>query len=423
MRRRLAILVLCAAGPGACPRDAVAAPPADAKARALVEAWFEAAPRDRAKAFEALAPYDELTPAEAEAWRKPLLALAAKGPRSPGKGRNHLYEKPERGLYLLGGVRRPGGGLVVALHGGGAGAGDAGEAASAFGGAVSSLGMWMAAPEVLEKTERGWTEPPETETFVMEMVETLKRTYRIDPNRVYLVGHSMGGYGTWTLGAVHADVFAGLAAFAGAPTCVRSEPGGPITQVQDGILPNLRNLPIYVYQSLDDRNVPPESNLFAVPELDRLAKEDPGGYEHVFEKVDGRGHGFPEKGPTPGMQWMAKHVREPRPKTVTWQPSRLGKRHFYWLWWDPPRLGDVVTAKVAGPNRFEVASSGEPAGLSILLDERLADLSKEVVVALNGKEAFRGVPRRSLRTMVKTAARNDADLLFVAEVPVARSDR
>jgi predicted esterase len=279
--------------------------------------------------------------------------------------------------------------------------------------------MLLVAPEVMKKTERGWTDPPETERFVMDLIETMKRTHRIDPNRIYMVGHSMGGYGTWTLGAVHADVFAGLAAFAGAPTCVRSQPGGPITAVEDGILPNLRNLPIFVYQSLDDANVPPESNLFAVPELDRLAREDPGGYEHLFEKVDGRGHAFPEKGPTPGMQWMAKHVREPRPKTVTWQPSRLWKKHFYWLWWDPPRLGTVVTARVAGRNRIDVTADGEAGGLSVLLDDRLVDLTQEVVVRLDGKETFRGIPKRSLTTMVKTAARSDADLLFVAEAPAS----
>jgi hypothetical protein len=229
----------------------------------------------------------------------------------------------------------------------------------------------------------------------------------------------MGGYGTWTLGSVYADAFAGLAAFAGAPTCTRTGPGAPISGVEDGILPNLRNLPIFVYQSLDDRNVPAESNEFATKELDRLAKEDPGGYEHVYERVDGRGHDFPKKGPEPGVAWAAKHVRNPRPTKVVWQPSRPWKTAFYWLSWERPALGVVVTAETKERNAFAVTSLGAVDGLSILLDERLADLDREVVVRLNGKETFRGVPKRSLRTMTRTAVeRADPAYVFLAEVPV-----
>ena len=422
LRAGAAALALCAflpaPGAGGLAPSAWAKPPADADARRLVEAVFSAAPPDRAKALAALAPVDALTPVEAEAWRKPLLALAAKGPKAPTKGKAFLYAKPERGLfYFSGGANQ--GGLLVALHGGGAGAGDAGGAASAFSGAAAGLKMWLAAPEVLDKTEHGWTDPPETERFVMDLVEQLKRAGKLDPNRIYLTGHSMGGYGTWTLGAVYADTFAGLAAFAGAPTCTRTGPSAPISGVQDGILPNLRNLPIFVYQSLDDRNVPAESNEFATAELDRLAKEDPGGYEHVYERVDGRGHDFPKKGPEPGVAWAAKHVRNPRPSKVVWQPSRAWKRNFYWLWWERPALGGTVTVETKARNAFEVSATGPVDGLTVLLDDRLADLSKEVVVKVNGKETFRGVPRLSLATMVRSAVeRNDADLLFVAEVPV-----
>ena len=414
------LALLLGIGPRGENRLAAAKPPGDADAKRLVEAVFAAAPADRAKALLALAPVDALTPAEAEAWRKPLLALAAKGPKAPTKGKNYLYDKPEKGLYFLSsGTSR--GGLLVALHGGGAGSGDAGSAASAFSGAASALKMWMCAPEVLEKTEHGWTDPPDTERFVMDLVEQLKRAGKLDPNHIVLAGHSMGGYGTWTLGAIYADTFAGLAAFAGAPTCTRTSTNAPISGVEEGILPNLRNLPIFVYQSLDDHNVPAESNEFATKELDRLSKEDPGGYEHVYERVDGRGHAFPEKGPEPGVAWAAKHVRNPRPTKIVWQPVRAWKTSFYWLAWDRPALGTLVTVETKAKNVFAVTSAGPVDGLSILLDDRLADLTKEVVVSMNGKESFRGVPRLSLTTMTRTALeRNDADLLFVAEVPVAR---
>jgi len=396
-----------------------ARPAGDAEARHLVEAAFAAPAAERGKALEALDALGPLAWADVEGWRKVLVGLQAKGPKAGAKARNFLYAKAERGLYLLGGKAGKGG-LLLALHGGGAGAGDAGQAASAFGGAASALQMLMAAPEVLEKTERGWTDPPSTEHFVIELLEALVRTNRIDPNRVVLTGHSMGGYGTWTIGAVHADRFAGLAAFAGAPTCARPAEGAPLADVEDGILPNLRNVPLFVYQSLDDRNVPAESNELATKELDRLAKEDPGGYLHTYERVDGRAHGFPEKGPGPGIEWAAKRPRDPRPKKIVWQPSRAWKHAFYWLWWERPTLGTVVTVESKGDNRFDVAATGPIVGLELLIDPRLVDVTKEVVVNVGGKEVWRGVPVPSLRTLVETAVeRADAEYVFAGKVPTA----
>ena len=54
--------------------------------------------------------------------------------------------------------------------------------------------------------------------------------YPVDTDRIYLTGLSMGGYGTWVVGAHHVDLFAGLAATAGAPTPV-SGPSGDIIDV------------------------------------------------------------------------------------------------------------------------------------------------------------------------------------------------
>ena len=62
----------------------------------------------------------------------------------------------------------------------------------------------------------------------MNVLAMMRNEFNVDPKRIYLTGHSMGGYGTWTLGAIHADLFAGLAAFAGAPSCYRKGGSGPI---------------------------------------------------------------------------------------------------------------------------------------------------------------------------------------------------
>jgi len=49
----------------------------------------------------------------------------------------------------------------------------------------------------------------------MEVLEIAQRTLGVDPTRVYLTGHSMGGHGTWSIGATYPDRFAAIGPSAG----------------------------------------------------------------------------------------------------------------------------------------------------------------------------------------------------------------
>ena len=49
----------------------------------------------------------------------------------------------------------------------------------------------------------------------MEVLDDASARFNADPSRTYLSGHSMGGHGTWGLGAYHAGRFAGIAPSAG----------------------------------------------------------------------------------------------------------------------------------------------------------------------------------------------------------------
>ena len=57
---------------------------------------------------------------------------------------------------------------------------------------------------------RGW-DPEALNALLDEMMSR----YRVDKERVYLTGLSMGGYGTWTLAAAHPDKFAAIAPICG----------------------------------------------------------------------------------------------------------------------------------------------------------------------------------------------------------------
>ncbi len=56
----------------------------------------------------------------------------------------------------------------------------------------------------------------------------------------------------------------------------------------------------------------------------------------------------------------------------------------------------------------------------MLLDDRLVDMKREVVVELGGEEVFRGVPERRLTTSQLTGLGNDPGLVFEARVAVGR---
>jgi predicted esterase len=401
--------------------------PSPLRVKEIVTRFFAARSEERgalaAELQKQLGAADLLTPADAKKWLPQVVeAMRApvKGARKlAATGTNYLYdEKTKRGKYIVQGDARAKR-LVICLHGGGEGEGSAESAVSGFGGAFHKLDKTVVIyPEVLEKTEHGWSDD-DTERFVLDLIEAARRTHPLDLNHVYLTGHSMGGYGTWTLGARYADLFGGLAAFAGAPTpYFDPKQPGHVIGIQDGVLPNLMNLPIFVYQSGDDHNVPPETNDFAMPELDRLrAATMNQGYEHVYERVEGRGHDFPAKGPAPGVEWATSHTRNPRPKKIVWQPVRAWKTNFYWLHWTRPSLGKTVTAEISAPNVIDVGGDASSKGLTLLLDDRMVDLAKEVVVKVDGKEVHRAVVPIRLSTMLETAAeRDDPDYVFGARI-------
>jgi len=314
--------------------------------KALVAEYFTADEARRGAIRVELKPVDVLTAEQVAGWRKVVTRIVSKGRRLKKRGTNYWYGKklPKQGKYMSGGSGR--GGLVIALHGGGKGQGDCGGAFSTFSSIAAKFKCACVAPEVLEKTERGWTTSG-TEEFVLELIEAAKRTWKIDPNRVYIVGHSMGGFGSWTLGAHHADLFAGAAPYAGGPVPITEGAAkyGKVLGLVDGVVPSLRNVALHVYQSLDDKNVPPDANIFA----NRMVleyKQEHGGYNYKYVQVDGRGHGAPPGGHKVGFAWLYKFERDPRPKYILWQPVLSYKRMFYWIWWDRPEARLEIIAKI-----------------------------------------------------------------------------
>jgi poly(3-hydroxybutyrate) depolymerase len=112
-----------------------------------------------------------------------------------------------------------------------------------------------------------------SEKDVMNVLALVRKEFNIDDKRIYLIGHSMGGGGTWHLGSKYPDVWAGLA------------PIAPAAFGQPTGLDKLKNIPVIVVQGDKDTLVRPEGTRRWVEKLKELK------ITHEYLEIAGAGHG------------------------------------------------------------------------------------------------------------------------------------
>ena len=88
--------------------------------------------------------------------------------------------------------------------------------------------------------------------YVMEVIDHVLNTLRIDRSRIYLTGMSMGGFGTWMLAQTYPDFFAAIA-----PVCGGGNPA-KAKDIADA------NLPVWAFHGDADRIVPASRSIAMV---------------------------------------------------------------------------------------------------------------------------------------------------------------
>lgn len=115
-------------------------------------------------------------------------------------------------------------------------------------------------------------QPNDTLRLTKEIVDTVQLMYPdIDPNRRYLTGLSMGGYGAWEMAERWPNYFAAAAPIAGA--------GDPSKAAR------LVNLPIWAFHGATDTAVPPSGSRDMINAIRKA-----GGHPRYTE-YPGQGHG------------------------------------------------------------------------------------------------------------------------------------
>ncbi|MCK4721577.1 prolyl oligopeptidase family serine peptidase, partial [bacterium] len=188
----------------------------------------------------------------------------------------------------------------------------------------------------------------------IEILDLVMEEYPIDPDRVYLIGHSMGGHGAWHIGTTHADRFAAIVPSAGwasfqlyMPWFLRADElyADPnLTRIfeqctnpdrTERLLPNLRNVPVLAVHGGDDDNVPPTHARLLIGTLERM------GYDARLWEESGQGHwwdahpGIPGSDCVDGLRirsFCHERVRDPAPRHVTFVSYDIGNNNSsYWI--------------------------------------------------------------------------------------------
>ncbi|MEO0070846.1 MAG: prolyl oligopeptidase family serine peptidase [candidate division WOR-3 bacterium] len=185
----------------------------------------------------------------------------------------------------------------------------------------------------------------------LEVLNICLKKFPIDPNLVYLTGHSMGGHGTWHIGLAHPDRFAAIAPEAGWPSfplyvpnflqrsIIFSEPQKLAIREMatrpdntPAFIENAFNLPIFILHGGNDDNVPTLHGRNFALWLEAL------GYNYRYKEVPGKGHWWnyddgtvcvddPEL-----MEFFAAHRRNPGPKEIRFRTADLGQSaECYWV--------------------------------------------------------------------------------------------
>jgi predicted peptidase len=108
------------------------------------------------------------------------------------------------------------------------------------------------------RKEHWWTQSP-MDDEAMAALEAATKEFHGDPNRTYLTGLSMGGYGTWYLAAKYPGRFAAIAPICGGvlmPDAARAQPTGDVTPYTEAAKKVGGKTPTWIFHGADDPVVP-----------------------------------------------------------------------------------------------------------------------------------------------------------------------
>jgi len=169
--------------------------------------------------------------------------------------------------------------LLLALHGGGRGGKDGRKVVGSGRSAMNFYEQGAARHGTIVVCPTAVVAPwdqKENHVFVQAVLDEIRLLFNVDENRIYLTGHSMGGFGAWAFGPRYAHVFAAIAPMSGGGARGFQRLKTTLTGV-------------YLYHGADDPVVSVSGDRAAA---ETMLKND---MDFVYAEVPDAGHGFPRE--------------------------------------------------------------------------------------------------------------------------------
>lgn len=210
--------------------------------------------------------------------------------------------------------------------------------------------------------------------YVYPLIENLVRQMialgDVDPNKVFIMGYSHGGYGAFAIGPKIPYRFAAVHSSAAAPT------GGETSAK------TLRNTRFTFMVGENDNAYGRRERCEAfAKQIEQLKQDHPDDYPVEFLFKPGFGHGgLPDRDMIAAMY---DYTRLNQPKNLTWQMTDSVVDHFDWLSVEHPGKGKLAEASIDG-NRVKVSTENLDV-VTVWLDARLIDPSQPVTMEAFGE--------------------------------------
>jgi predicted esterase len=275
------------------------------------------------------------------------------------------------------------------------------------------------------------------------IVDTLKRTYNVDENRVVVSGVSDGATGSYYIAMRDTTPFASFLPLNGFIMVLTSD------EIDDGFMfpNNLRNKPLFVVNGGRDRLYPTHN---VEPFTKHLIRSGVEIDYHPQPEGEHNTKWWPEVKDS-FEKFVADHPRNPHPDKLTWEAGDKIHNRAHWLVIDefgaaageakalPDANLHLTGAVVAGRsdsslfprfksagrvdlvrtgNTVEASTNGVTA-FTLLLSPDVFDFDQPIKVVANGTQVFNARVERSLKTLLKWAAEdNDRTMLYAAEIQI-----
>jgi dienelactone hydrolase len=235
------------------------------------------------------------------------------------------------------------------------------------------------------------------------VIAALRARYRINPDRIVSTGISLGSNYSIAFATAHVDWLSAIV---------------PVSTEGDSrelLLRNLRNVPVYVLEGSQDRNIRAITGPRALRDI--LTSFN---YDLTYREFGDRAHeGFQEHYPDV-LRWLEGRPRQVYPREVLRVPNAAitpAGRRVHWVEADTRQA--FVHARATGASRVDIDARWARS-LRVYVHDRLVDLDRPIEIWVNGARVFADRVNRSGVTALQGARlRGDERLIDAAEITVA----